>query len=272
MTKARRQVVRLAFLLHVAGIEPVLAGDSYREMRAGLEQQLSVLTRSRRRKVRRRANRSISEAQGLENAGNHLVPHPLIPESTRRQPPIELNQKQMQLLSSETPPCPVCRMRIGRPKHSWPSREMADQVRERQNDPQLAIYSCPAGHGWHLGHRSDASSATTGHPATTARREKPHRTGAQAHSPIFLNPPQTETPIKMNATLRNPLFITFYGTALLLIGCAVGMHWAHTPATALGLAIAGGLLMATHDTAMGFLWFWVTALWAGSVIERNHRR
>lgn len=32
MTKARRQVVRLAFILQAAGIEPVLAGGSYREM------------------------------------------------------------------------------------------------------------------------------------------------------------------------------------------------------------------------------------------------
>lgn len=75
--------------------------------------------------------------------------------------------------------------------------------------------------------------------------------------------------MNMHASLANPLLIAIYSAALLLIGCAVGMHWAHAPATALGLAIAGGLLMAVHDTAMGFLWFWLTALWAGSVIERN---
>jgi hypothetical protein len=77
--------------------------------------------------------------------------------------------------------------------------------------------------------------------------------------------------MKMNATLGNPLLIAVYSAALLLIGCAVGMHWAHTPATAIRLAIAGGLLMAGHDTAMGILWFWLTARWARCVIERNHR-
>ncbi len=77
--------------------------------------------------------------------------------------------------------------------------------------------------------------------------------------------------MKMQATLGNPILIAVYSTALLLIGCAVGMHWAHTPATALWLCIAGGVLMAAHDTATGFLWFWLTARWADSVIRRNNR-
>ena len=77
--------------------------------------------------------------------------------------------------------------------------------------------------------------------------------------------------MKMQATLGNPILIMVYSTALLFIGCAVGMHWAHTPATALWLCIAGGLLMAVHDTATGVLWFWLTARWAHSVIQRNTR-
>lgn len=50
--------------------------------------------------------------------------------------------------------------------------------------------------------------------------------------------------MNMHATLANPLVIAIYSAALLLIGCAVGMHWARTPATAIWLAIAGSLLMA----------------------------
>jgi hypothetical protein len=220
--------------------------------------------------VRRRANQAISKAQGLENAGDHLVPRPLSQKGAGKLSPIELYRKQMQSWPPETPPCPVCRMRIGRPKRSWPSREMADQVRERQNDPRLDVYSCPAGYGWHLGHRPDASSAATGHPATTAQPQNPYRADT-AHAPMSPNAMQEESSMKMNATLGNPLLIAVYSAALLLIGCAVGMHWAHTPATALWLAIAGGLLMAVHDTAMGILWFWLTARWARSVIEGNHR-
>ena len=76
--------------------------------------------------------------------------------------------------------------------------------------------------------------------------------------------------MKMHATLGNPILITIYSIALLLIGCAIG-RWAHPPATALWLAIAGGVLMAIHDTATGVLWFWLTARWAHSVIERKDR-
>jgi hypothetical protein len=245
-------------------------GNSYREMRAGLVQQLSGLTRNRRKAVSRLANQAITKLQGLKNAGDHLVPQPLQQKGAGRPSPIERYRKQMQSWPPETPPCPVCRMRIGLPKRSWPNREMADHVRERQNDARLAVYSCPAGYGWHLGHRPDASSAATGHPATTAQPQNPYRADT-VHAPISSNSTQEESSMKMNATLGNPLLIAVYSAALLLIGCAVGMHWAHTPATAIRLAIAGGLLMAGHDTAMGILWFWLTARWARCVIERNHR-
>jgi len=76
--------------------------------------------------------------------------------------------------------------------------------------------------------------------------------------------------MKMSATLGNPLLIVIYSAALLLIGSAIGMHCQNTPATARGLAIAGGVLMAVHDTVTGILWFWLTARWAYSVIERNN--
>jgi hypothetical protein len=50
------------------------------------------------------------------------------------------------------------------------------------------------------------------------------------------------------------------------------MHWTHTPATALCLCLAGGIFMAAHDLATGFVWFWLTARWVRSVmIKRNNR-
>jgi hypothetical protein len=78
--------------------------------------------------------------------------------------------------------------------------------------------------------------------------------------------------MKMHVTLGNPFLIAIYSAALLLIGAAVGMHWTHTPATALWLCVAGGVIMAAHDTATGFLWFWLTARWAHCVIERRKDR
>jgi hypothetical protein len=88
MTRARRRVVRLAHMLKVASIEPVFVGRSYREIQAGLEQQLSGLTPSRRKAVRRQALRLISEARGLERAADQLVPRLLQQGSMGRKPPI----------------------------------------------------------------------------------------------------------------------------------------------------------------------------------------
>src|ERR1700679_3219687 len=130
MTRARRRVVRLALKLQVAGIEPVFVGSNYREMQAGLEQQWSRLTPSRRKAVRRQALRLISEAQGLENAADQLVPRPLQQGSMGRQTPIQPSLEQM----PRWPPCPVCRMRFGLPKRSFPNQGAAQWLCERQKD------------------------------------------------------------------------------------------------------------------------------------------
>ena len=269
MTKARRRVVRLALMLKVAGIEPVFAGCNYREMQAAMEMQLSGLTPSRRKAVRRQALRLISEAQGLERAADHLVPRPLQRGSMGRDPSIEHPPKQMRCLPPAASRCSVCRMRFGF-KRSYSSRSIAQRVCDRQNDVRLAVYPCPAGTGYHLGHLPDTRAATADHSASTPQQREPHRVDAPV-PPMLSTPLHKESPMKMQATLGNPILIMVYSTALLFIGCAVGMHWAHTPATALWLCIAGGLLMAVHDTATGVLWFWLTARWAHSVIQRKDR-
>ena len=269
MTKARRRVVRLALMLKVAGIEPVFVGCNYREMQAGMEMQLSGLRPSRRKAVRRQALRLISEAQGLERAADHLVPRALQRGSMGTDPSIEHPPKQMRCLPPAASRCSVCRMRFGF-KRSYSSRSIAQRVCDRQNDVRLAVYPCPAGTGYHLGHLPDTRPATAGHPASTPQRRDPHRIDAHV-APMVPTPRQKESPMKMHVTLGNPILIMVDSTALLFIGCAVGMHWAHTPATALWLCIAGGLLMAVHDTATGVLWFWLTARWARSMIQRKNR-
>jgi hypothetical protein len=270
MTRARRRVVRLALMLKVACIEPVFVGCNYREMQAGLEEQWSGLTPSRRKAVRRQALRLISEAQGLENAADQLVPRPLQQTSTGRQTPSEHSLEQIPPSPPEMLRCSVCRTRFGLLKRSFRSKTAARQLCEMQKDPGLVVYACPAGAGWHLGHRPDTRPATAGHPATTPQRREPHRVDSHL-APMLPTPLHKESPMKMQVTLGNPILIASNSAALLLVGCAVGMHWPHTHATAIWLCIAGGVLMA-HDTATGFLWFWLTATWAWSVvIQRNNR-
>jgi hypothetical protein len=61
--------------------------------------------------------------------------------------------------SSLTPACPECKMSTGYPKRSWPTREWAEEVRERQHDShRLDIFPCPVQPGFfHLGHRKKHS-------------------------------------------------------------------------------------------------------------------
>jgi hypothetical protein len=258
MTKARRRVVRLALQLKVAGIEPVFVGCSYREMQAGLKQLWSGLTPSRRKAVRRQALRLISEARGLENAADQLVPRPIQQISSGSEPPIHPSLRQTPPSPPEITGCLVCRTHFGRPKRIFPNHAAARQLCAMQKDPGLVVYACPAGAGWHLGH-----------PSTTPQRRAPQRVDAHV-APMLPTRLHKESPMKMHATLGNPILIMVYSAALLLIGCAIG-RWAHTPATALWLAIAGGVLMAIHDTATGVLWFWLTARRARSVIDRKNR-
>ena len=47
----------------------------------------------------------------------------------------------------------------GYPKRSWPTREWADEVWEKQHDrDKMDVYACPVQPGfWHLGHRKEQS-------------------------------------------------------------------------------------------------------------------
>jgi hypothetical protein len=84
------------------------------------------------------------------------------------------------------------------------------------------------------------------------------------------NPLHKES-MKMQASLAHPLLVAIYSTALLFIGCGVGVHWANALPTARRICIAGGIFMVAHDLATGLVWFYVTAKWVRSVmIRRDH--
>jgi membrane protein YdbS with pleckstrin-like domain len=54
-------------------------------------------------------------------------------------------------------------------------------------------------------------------------------------------------------SLGNPVLIFVYSVALLLIGCAVGMHWYQSRASAIWIAAAAAALMVVHDMLTGLI-------------------
>ncbi len=263
MTKARRRIVRAALLLQIAGIEADLTGCNYRAMKLDLDMQLSGLTPSRRKAARRQAHRLISETGGLQKAADHLVPHPLQQELAGREPPIQPSLKQ-------APRCLVCRTRFGF-KRAFSSEEDAQKVCERQHDPRLGVYACPAHASWHLGHRPDASPGMASRRSTTSQRREFHPVDTKLE-PIIPKMLHKEFHVKpeMKLTLANRSLIVLYTASLLLIGCAAGVCWVHTPTTVLLLATAGGVFMMAHGITLGLLWFWLNARWTHSVLRRNN--
>jgi hypothetical protein len=75
--------------------------------------------------------------------------------------------------------------------------------------------------------------------------------------------------MKLTATLEHPLLVGAYGLALLLLGCAIGLHWQATRSKALILAGIGSALMVGHDLAMGVLWFWAAATMVAKTQQRR---
>ena len=61
--------------------------------------------------------------------------------------------------------------------------------------------------------------------------------------------------------LGNPLLIFIYALALLLLGCAIGMHWHQSHATAIWVAVCGAVLVVINEMISGFCWVSLTAWW-----------
>jgi membrane protein YdbS with pleckstrin-like domain len=54
-------------------------------------------------------------------------------------------------------------------------------------------------------------------------------------------------------SLGHPVLIFVYSMALLLIGCAIGMHWYQSRASAIWIAVAATALMVMHDMLTGLI-------------------
>lgn len=159
MNRMRMRAARIAIFIECAGLAPIIRGATYNGYCRSLNEQYMSLEPEVRRRVRVEGRRRLRE-QGVAEAAIRLIP---VPRPVYNAPTI--SPKRLQKLSSgyqekmrswppETPPCPKCRIARRMPKRSWPTREMAEEVRLEQNDPDLHVYACPAQPGfWHLGHR-----------------------------------------------------------------------------------------------------------------------
>ena len=156
MNSTRRSAMRLALFLGCVDVEAnLMKGSTYKEHFVTLTGQFLSLDLELRKEARRRGRKRIREAPGLEMAAGHLIPRTL-PTQPKRERRTHKSRKKIQHWPRETPPCAVCRMGCGLPKRSWPSQEIAETIRLRQNDPLLVVYECPAQPGfWHLGHRKN---------------------------------------------------------------------------------------------------------------------
>ena len=54
-------------------------------------------------------------------------------------------------------------------------------------------------------------------------------------------------------SLGHPVLIFIYSVALLLIGCAIGMHWDQSRVSAIWIAVAAASLMVVHDMLTGLI-------------------
>ncbi|MGA7109243.1 MAG: hypothetical protein WBY75_15960 [Terracidiphilus sp.] len=52
---------------------------------------------------------------------------------------------------------------------------------------------------------------------------------------------------EMTVRLGHPVEIFIHSVALLLIGCAIGMHWHHSHSTAIWIAVSGALLIVINE-------------------------
>jgi hypothetical protein len=71
---------------------------------------------------------------------------------------------------------------------------------------------------------------------------------------------------EMKVRLGHPVLIFIHSLALLLIGCAIGMHWHQSHSVAIWIAFSGAVLIVINEMISGFWWMSLTAWWI-----RKHR-
>jgi hypothetical protein len=62
----------------------------------------------------------------------------------------------------------------------------------------------------------------------------------------------------VSISLGHPVLIFVYSLVLLLIGCAIGMHWHQSRACAIWIVVAAASLMVVHDMFTGLIFASVT--------------
>ena len=67
--------------------------------------------------------------------------------------------------------------------------------------------------------------------------------------------------MKLEMQSGNLLLVFIYSLALLLIGCAIGLHWHGSPSIAICAAILGAALFVLHELLTVLVWFAATAVW-----------
>jgi hypothetical protein len=65
----------------------------------------------------------------------------------------------------------------------------------------------------------------------------------------------------MTVKLGDPLLVFIWSVGLLLLGCAIGMHWHASSSTAVAIAFAGSLLVVIEQMVTVVLCCFVTAAW-----------
>jgi hypothetical protein len=127
-----------------------------------VEAQYFALDPEQQKRARRTGRRRIRKHGSLKKAAAAMLDKPSVQEARRPGSLVVLTRAQAQAdalkyysrrWSVLTPPCPSCRTGSGLPKRCWPTREWADEIRDKQNArDSLCVYQCPAQQGyWHVG-------------------------------------------------------------------------------------------------------------------------
>ena len=66
---------------------------------------------------------------------------------------------------------------------------------------------------------------------------------------------------EMKVQLGHPLLIFIHSLALLLIGCAIGMHWHRSHSIAIWIAFSGAVLIVINEMISGFIWVILITTW-----------
>jgi hypothetical protein len=72
-------------------------------------------------------------------------------------------------------------------------------------------------------------------------------------------------PPEMKVQLGHPLLIFAHSLGLLLIGCAIGMHWHRSHSVAIWIAVSGAVLIVINEMISGIWWVFLTTWW----IQKN---